>query len=109
MGIPELQFFGVKWGFFRISTVVFQQPFFRESSESFNSIDVHFSICESLFVVDSPMFGSIGDKAVVTTEFISVGETSPFHLFDGQVQESLTLDIGNDLLCHLPPSFQDVE
>ncbi|MDI6898571.1 MAG: hypothetical protein QMC82_01935, partial [Methanolinea sp.] len=56
--------------------------------------DIHLLICEPLSVVDSPMFEFIGDKAIVTSEFISVNETLLFYFLDRQFQESLTLDIG---------------
>ncbi len=60
-------------------------------------------------MVDSPMFESIGDKAIVTPEFIGVDETSPFSFRDRQFQGGLTLDIGHNLHGYLQPSFRDAE
>jgi hypothetical protein len=69
--VPELQFFEIEGKFLRISAVVFQQPFLGKRPESLNPIDVDLTVGESLSMIDSPMFESIGDKTIVTPESIS--------------------------------------
>jgi len=56
--------------------MIFQQAFLRKRPESLDIIDVHFSIRESLSIIDSSAFEPIRDKAIITTEFISVNVTS---------------------------------
>ena len=60
-------------------------------------------------MVDSSMFETIGDESVIAPEFIGVNEASPFHLFDSQLEKSLTLDVGDHLYLDLATSFQDPE
>jgi len=109
MVIPEVQFFEIEGEFFRIYTMIFQQPFLCEKPKPFNPVDIHLPIREPLSMVDSPMVESISDKFIVTSQFISVDKTSPFYFLDRQFQKSLTLNIGRKLHGHLSPSFQDAE
>jgi hypothetical protein len=43
-------------------------------------------------VIDSHITESVGDKAVITAEFIRVNETATFHLFDRHLKHSAGID-----------------
>jgi len=60
-------------------------------------------------MVYSPVSESIGDKSVVTPEFVGIDQTSSLHLPDSQFQKGLTLDIGNHLDLYLAAPLQDPE
>ena len=63
----------------------------------------------NFFMVDSPMFESIGDEAVIAPKFISVNETSTLHLLNGHREESLTGDILNNFHPDFSSALQDAE
>ena len=60
-------------------------------------------------MIDSHMTETIGDETVITSEFISVDETSALHLFDSHREESLTGDILNNFHPDFSLALQDAE
>ena len=60
-------------------------------------------------MIDSHMAETIGDETVITSEFISVNETSALHLLDSHCEESLTGDILNNFHSDFSPALQDAE
>ncbi|MEI8331264.1 MAG: hypothetical protein WCF90_06410 [Methanomicrobiales archaeon] len=58
---------------------------------------------------DSQMTETVRDKAIITSEFIRVNETSALHLFDNHRDESLTEHILNDIHPDFFTALRDAE
>jgi len=57
--VSEFQFFQVERKFHGIHTMIFHQPFFGKGPETFDTIDVNFTISELFTVVNASVFESI--------------------------------------------------
>jgi hypothetical protein len=57
--VSEFQFFQVERKFPWIYAMIFHQPFFGKGPETFDTVDVNFTISELFTVVDAPVFESI--------------------------------------------------
>ncbi|MEI8330049.1 MAG: hypothetical protein WCF90_00035 [Methanomicrobiales archaeon] len=60
-------------------------------------------------MIDSHVMETIRDKAIITSEFIRVNETSALHLFASHRDESLTGDILNNFHPDFSSALQDAE
>jgi len=57
--ISELQFFEVKWEFHGIDSMIFHSSFFNKRPESFDTIDVDFTISEPFTIINTSVFESV--------------------------------------------------
>jgi hypothetical protein len=70
---------------------------------------IHFPIDELLPVIDSHMMESVGDKTIITAEFIRVNETVMFHLFDRHLNQCFFGEISYYFNSYFSTAFQDTE
>ena len=107
--VAELEFFEVEGELLWIYPMEFLEPFFSKGPETFDSVDIHLAVDEPYPMVDPPVTEAIGDEAIIAPELIGVDEAPPFHLLDGHLEESFTLNILHHFNPDLSSPFQDAE
>jgi len=80
--VSELQFFKIEGKFHGIHAIIFHQPFFSIWPETFDTIDVDFSVSEPFTVVDTSVFETIWDKTVIISEPVRVDQIPSFDFLD---------------------------
>ena len=107
--IPELLLLEVEgeasWG----DAMVFDQSLLGVAPESLQSVDVYTPLGKLFSVIDSQMPVAAEHKGVVDLKAVGVDDTASPHLFDGQIHDRLSSDIGHDLYPDAAISLQDTE
>ena len=67
-----------------MESVIFHRSFFGKRPETFDTIDVDFTISEPFIVIDTSMLTSVGNKTVITSESVLVDQASSFDFLDSE-------------------------
>ena len=86
MIVSELQFFEIERKLHGIDAMIFHQPFFCKCPETFDTIDVHFTISEPFRVVDAFLFEPVLNEPVITSESVGIDQAASPDLPDSQFQ-----------------------
>lgn len=89
--------------------MIFHQRFFRKGPESFNPVDVDFSLFERALVVDSEMPVSAEHERIIPTPFVSTGDWTVPGILDGFIQQRFSYPICENADGNFPPALQDSE
>lgn len=109
MIISKFHFFQVKREPFFGDTMKFNNAFFGITPKALNAIDVNFAVTKMLPMVNVDMPVTTEHQSIITFEFVGVNNASAPDHFDGQIKQSLGLDVFNSLHMDTAVSLEDAE